>query len=432
MIELLSPAGDYSCFMAALSAGADAIYAGLGRFSARAYAGNLSEEEFLKAMDYCHLLGKKVYLTLNTLIKESELKPALDLLRPLYQAGLDGVIIQDIGLLKLIKENLPLLPIHMSTQSAVTGAAGARLFKALGCKRLILPRELTLSDIKKIHEGSDIELECFIHGAMCYSVSGLCLMSSFFGGRSGNRGRCAGPCRQPYRYPVPGKGSRKKAKKSEESPAYYLSMKDLCTLPILPEIISSGVASLKIEGRMKSPSYVYFVTQMYRKYLDLYMESPENYRVDKGDLDRTIAQYSRSGYSDGYFKKKNGPDMITLERGSYISEKNSAPVASPPTLEIEGAFKGHIGEPIELSIKYNNRNIRALGPTPQKAIKNPVPFPVLDKQLRSTGGSPFTFSSLMINADPDIFISKSGLNELRRDALFKLKEELLSEYRRAI
>ena len=258
-IEILSPAGSYESMKAAIAAGADAVYIGGSRFGARAYADNLTEEQLLEAIDYVHLHGRKIYLTVNTLLKEKELRESFyEYLRPYYERGLDAVIVQDIGVLQFVKEHFPDLPIHASTQMTITNALGARFLEEQGVERVVTARELQLEEIKNIREKTDVEIESFVHGALCYCYSGQCLYSSMLGGRSGNRGQCAQPCRLPY-----------KVNGSKES-SYVLSLKDICTLEYIPELVEAGIDSFKIEGRMKKPEYVALVTAMYRKYSVLY------------------------------------------------------------------------------------------------------------------------------------------------------------------
>ena len=248
-LELLAPAGSYEGMQAAFSAGADAVYVGGRRFGARAYAQNFEEDELLRAIDEAHLHGKSLYLTVNTLMKERELTEELyGYLRPLYEQGLDAVIVQDLGALACIRRDFPDLPVHASTQMTVTGPEGAELLKSLGVTRVVTARELSLSEIRAIYDRTGMEIESFVHGALCYCYSGQCLFSSLIGGRSGNRGRCAQPCRLPYDV----KGEGMKAAGMEQ---YVLSPKDICTLSLIPEIAESGVFSLKIEGRMKRPEY---------------------------------------------------------------------------------------------------------------------------------------------------------------------------------
>ena len=258
-IEILAPAGSYESLKAAIAAGADAVYVGGNRFGARAYANNFSEEELLEAIDYVHLHGKKIYLTVNTLLKEKELERELySYLLPYYRQGLDAVIVQDPGVLRFVREYFPSLPIHASTQMTITGADGARFMEEQGVERIVTARELSLQEIKEISEKTSLEIESFVHGALCYCYSGQCLYSSLLGGRSGNRGQCAQPCRLPYK--VDGKTS------------YVMSLKDLCTVEFIPDLAEAGIYSFKIEGRMKKPEYVAAVTSIYRKYADLYLQ----------------------------------------------------------------------------------------------------------------------------------------------------------------
>ncbi|HBA70404.1 MAG TPA: hypothetical protein DCZ40_13770, partial [Lachnospiraceae bacterium] len=238
-VELLAPAGNYECFLGAVHAGADAVYLGGTKFGARAYADNFTEDEVCNAIRYAHIYGRKVYLTLNTLIKERELEEVYEYLLPYYEAGLDGVIIQDLGVFQAVGEWFPLLPRHVSTQMTVTGSLGAAYLKELGAARIVPARELSLAEIKEIKKNVNIEIETFIHGAVCYCYSGQCLFSSMIGGRSGNRGKCAQPCRLPYEIE---KSGRK---------IHPLSLKDMCTVELLNQLIEAGIDSFKIEGRMK-------------------------------------------------------------------------------------------------------------------------------------------------------------------------------------
>ena len=272
--ELLAPAGSYESMTAAFAAGADAVYIGGSRFGARAYADNLDQDRMCQAIDYAHLHGRRIYMTVNTLFKEQELKELYPYLLPFAVQGLDGVIVQDLGAMALIRECFPDLAVHASTQMTITGAYGARRLKELGAKRIVTARELSLEEIRFIHRQTGMEIECFIHGALCYCYSGQCLMSSLIGGRSGNRGRCAQPCRLPYEVKRRGKTVNPKDER------LVLNLKDLCTLDQLPDILEAGVYSLKIEGRMKSPRYTAGVVSIYRKYLDAYGErGRKGYRV---------------------------------------------------------------------------------------------------------------------------------------------------------
>ena len=304
-VELLAPAGDFSCFMAAMNAGADAVYLGGEKFGARAYANNFLEEEILEAIRVAHIFSKKVYLTVNTLVKEKEMDDLVPYLTPLYLGGLDGVIIQDIGVFQTIKEHFPGLELHASTQMAITGKYGAKLLKEMGACRVVPARELSLEEIKDIKEYTGLEIETFIHGAMCYGYSGQCLFSSILGGRSGNRGRCAGPCRLPYQA-----GGQKQV--------YPLSLKDMYTLPLVPELIEAGIDSFKIEGRMKSPEYVAGVTSMYRKYIDRYYENPSaKFVIEKQDETLLKQLYIRSDLCQGYYHTHNAKTMVTIKEPGY-------------------------------------------------------------------------------------------------------------------
>ena len=306
--ELLAPAGSYEALTAALAAGADAFYLGGAAFGARAYAKNLTEEEILRAIDFVHLHGKKLYLTVNTLFKEEELEEQLyEYLLPYYRQGLDAVIVQDLGALRAIRRWFPDLAVHASTQMTVTGSAAARMLEQQGVSRVVPARELSLAEIQKIHKTTGLEIECFVHGALCYCYSGQCLMSSLIGGRSGNRGRCAQPCRLPYE--VYEKGRRL----GEPGDEYPLSPKDMCTVELLPEILRAGVTSLKIEGRMKKPEYTAGVVSIYRKYLDLYEQNPGRYKVLPEDLKKLYDIYNRDGFNQSYYKVRNGRDMMALK-----------------------------------------------------------------------------------------------------------------------
>ena len=301
---------------AAVHAGADAVYAGGRLFGARAYADNPEKDALLEVIDYCHLYGVKLYLTVNTLLKEYELTQMLpEYLAPIYEHGVDAVLVQDFGVFHFLKHAFPDLPLHASTQMTVTGPDGVRLLKEMGAERVVLSRELSLAEIQAIRKKCDVELETFVHGALCYCYSGKCLMSSMIGGRSGNRGRCAQPCRLPWDLYESQDSVRGRRSLNDPSQQYLLSPKDICTLRLLPELIDAGISSLKIEGRMKSPEYTAGVTAMYRKYIDLYLEKGrKGYHVDAAD-EKLLAQlFSRGAFSEGYYQERNGRDMMTLEQ----------------------------------------------------------------------------------------------------------------------
>ena len=319
-VEILAPAGSMECLKAAIAAGADAVYTGGALFGARAYAHNLTEEELLEAIDYVHLHGKRLYLTVNTLIKDREMeKQMYDYLLPYYRKGLDAVIVQDIGLFRFIQKHFPDLPIHASTQMTLTGVDGAKFLEKEGAQRIVTSRELSMAEVKKIADETELEIESFVHGALCYCYSGQCLFSSFIGGRSGNRGQCAQPCRLLYRTP------------EAKRPQYLLSLKDICTLELIPEMIESGIYSFKIEGRMKKPEYAAAVAFQYRKYADLYLkyyeecpaeEDPaayamKKYRVREEDRQMLLDLYNRGGFHTGYYHTQNGREMISLNRPNH-------------------------------------------------------------------------------------------------------------------
>lgn len=313
MLELLAPGGSYEGMAAAVNAGADAVYMGGTRFGARAYAQNPEEKELLAAMDYCHLHGRKLYLTVNTLLKETELEQELyNYLLPAYEHGLDAVLVQDFGVFCFIQKHFPGLALHASTQMTITGVDGARMLKDMGAERIVPSRELSLAEIRQIHREVDIQIECFVHGALCYCYSGQCLMSSLIGGRSGNRGRCAQPCRLPYGL------YREGVRQNQERDRYLLSLKDICTLRVLPELIEAGVSSFKIEGRMKRPEYAAGVAEVYRKYIDRYVrKGKRGYAVELEDERRLMDLYNRGGFSGGYYETYNGKSMMTMERPNH-------------------------------------------------------------------------------------------------------------------
>lgn len=313
-VEVLAPAGSLDIMKAVVAAGADAIYLGGNMFGARAFANNFNDEELICAIEYAHLFGRKVYLTVNTLLKSREIENSLiEYLIPFYEAGLDAVIVQDMGVLNLIRKHFPDMDIHASTQMTQTGVYGSRLLKELGATRIVTSREMNLQEIKQLHERLDVEIESFVHGALCYCYSGQCLLSSFNGGRSGNRGRCAQPCRMPYDVYDNGE------KINNRNNSYALSPKDMCALQILPDVIESGVYSLKIEGRMKNVTYAAMVTHIYRKYVDMYLErGRKGFKVDKQDIDDLSDIYNRGAFTTGYYDSVKGKKMMSLGRPNHM------------------------------------------------------------------------------------------------------------------
>ncbi len=306
-VEILAPGGSKEAIYAGLACGADAIYTGTNRFSARAFADNPSVAELCEILDYAHLHGKKIYLTVNTLLSEQELEQDLyEMISPLYEAGLDAVIVQDFGVLNFIHENFPELDIHASTQLSFVTGAGMNLLKPYGVTRVVPARELTIEELRKIREITDLELEVFVHGALCYCYSGQCLMSQVIGGRSGNRGMCAQPCRLPFEVENGRKG-------------YFLSTKDLCTLPHVGKLIDAGINSFKIEGRMKKPAYTAYTAHLYRTYADAWLAGlKKEERELQKDVQKLADIYNRGGFCGGYLFEPSKKNIIyPLKNGHY-------------------------------------------------------------------------------------------------------------------
>ncbi|MBR3396888.1 MAG: U32 family peptidase [Lachnospiraceae bacterium] len=432
--ELLAPAGSYEALRAAFLAGADAVYLGGERFGARAYAVNFNKEALLGAIDEAHLFNKKLYLTVNTLIKDDELEDLYDFLLPYYKAGLDAVIVQDTGAMKRIRECFPGLHIHASTQMTVTGYHGAKLLQEQGVCRVIPARELSAEEIRKIRETTDLEIECFVHGALCYCYSGQCLMSSFMGGRSGNRGRCAQPCRLPYDVYQNGR------KISDRNSSYPLNTKDICTVELLPKILKAGVDSLKIEGRMKRPEYTAGVVSVYRKYLDLLAEDPDRFSTEQEDLDLLWNLFNRDGFSRSYYYTKNGPEMMALK-----NEKASGDIQRKADDAYRKIQEEILSKEPKITLKAEAevcagkaRLVLAEGCTIDSAESTEVydaknralSAEDLEKQLSRTGGTPYRFEFEKTAVDDGLFMPVSAQNELRRAALAAFKNQKLSHFRR--
>ena len=425
-VELLAPAGSYESFLGAIHAGADAVYLGGVKYGARAFAENFDEETLCRAIYYAHLFDRKVYLTLNTLMKQSELEEVEEFLTPFYNAGLDGVIVQDLGLLSFLKRTFPLLELHISTQMAVTGPYSVRMLKEEGAVRVVPARELSLKEMELLKK-EGLEIETFIHGAMCYSYSGQCFFSSFLGGRSGNRGKCAQSCRLPYQVNLADKENGK-VKKEE----YPLSLKDMCSIELVPELIRAGIDSFKIEGRMKRPEYVAGVTAIYRKYIDLcYKNHLQNIKVEKKDWEALKSLYIRTDLQDGYYKRHNGKEMVTIHKPSYsgIDEEFASSiyekyVKQPLKAEVSGFITLKKGQSVSLQLMFKDYVVYLEGDIVDSAKKRPVTKEDVAKQLNKTGNTDFVFSLLEIDMDEDIFIPLKSLNELRRQAFEELEEQL--------
>ena len=425
-VEILAPAGSMECLRAAVAAGADAIYLGGTKFGARAYAQNLSEEDLVQAIEYVHIHGRKIYMTVNTLLKDRELNELYAYLLPYYKAGLDGVIVQDIGAVKFIGEYFPEMPVHASTQMTITNTLGADFLKRYGITRVVPARELSLKEIRDMKKQTGLEMECFVHGALCYCYSGQCLLSSMIGGRSGNRGQCAQPCRLPYQ--TEGK-----------KPADLMSLKDLCTIDILPEMIDAGIDSFKIEGRMKQPEYVYTVVKMYRKYADQYLKlqkegkGKSSYHVSEADKRELLATYQRRGYCEGYYYQHNGKDMVSLKRPKN-GRDGSAEEKPWQDIKVQEKINGiltlFVGNRAKLTVSYGDVTVECIGQEVQAAQKQPLDPARIEKQMRKTGNTEFTFDNLEILIEGNVFLPMQALNELRREGIEELTEQIQMQYRR--
>ena len=425
-VEILAPAGSMECLRAAVAAGADAIYLGGTKFGARAYAQNLSEEDLVQAIEYVHIHGRKIYMTVNTLLKDRELNELYAYLLPYYKAGLDGVIVQDIGAVKFIGEYFPEMPVHASTQMTITNTLGADFLKRYGITRVVPARELSLKEIRDMKKQTGLEMECFVHGALCYCYSGQCLLSSMIGGRSGNRGQCAQPCRLPYQ--TEGK-----------KPADLMSLKDLCTIDILPELIDAGIDSFKIEGRMKQPEYVYTVVKMYRKYADQYLKlqkegkGKSSYHVSEADKRELLATYQRRGYCEGYYYQHNGKDMVSLKRPKN-GRDGSAEEKPWQDIKVQEKINGiltlSVGNRAKLTVSCGDVTVECIGQEVQAAQKQPLDPARIEKQMRKTGNTEFTFDNLEILIEGNVFLPMQALNELRREGIEELTEQIQMQYRR--
>lgn len=425
-VEILAPAGSMECLRAAVAAGADAIYLGGTKFGARAYAQNLSEEDLVQAIEYVHIHGRKIYMTVNTLLKDRELNELYAYLLPYYKAGLDGVIVQDIGAVKFIGEYFPEMPVHASTQMTITNTLGADFLKRYGITRVVPARELSLKEIRDMKKQTGLEMECFVHGALCYCYSGQCLLSSMIGGRSGNRGQCAQPCRLPYQ--TEGK-----------KPADLMSLKDLCTIDILPELIDAGIDSFKIEGRMKQPEYVYTVVKMYRKYADQYLKlqkegkGKSSYHVSEADKRELLATYQRRGYCEGYYYQHNGKDMVSLKRPKN-GRDGSAEEKPWQDIKVQEKINGiltlSVGNRAKLTVSCGDVTVECIGQEVQAAQKQPLDPARIEKQMRKTGNTEFTFDNLEILVEGNVFLPMQALNELRREGIEELTEQIQMQYRR--
>lgn len=424
--ELLAPAGDMDCFIAAVNAGADAVYLGGEEYGARAYASNFSKEELCEAICYAHLFGVKVYLTVNTLVKEREFDHLVDFIRPFYDAGLDGVIVQDLGVLYQLHDAFLGLEFHASTQMAIANHYGVSLLKRADVCRIVPARELSMEELNHIRKKVKIDMEVFIHGAMCYCYSGHCLYSSFLGGRSGNRGRCAGPCRLPF-------------EAFGKKDVYPLSLKDMCTISMLPELIDNGIDSFKIEGRMKNPYYVAGVTSIYRKYIDLYLQNKDSqtdFKVSDEDYELLKKLYLRSDLQDGYFHRHNGREMITMHSPSYVvaDDKEFENIKkqyldTKRKLSLIASVVVRAGEPVSLTVQdeLGHVDFAQSEEIVSVAEKRPVSEEDIKKQINKTGNTPFQFDSVSVIIDDNVFVSLKALGEVKRMALDRIKDRIIKD-----
>ena len=488
--EILAPAGTPEALRAAVKAGADAVYAGGDLFSARAFAGNFEKNELLKAIDHCHIYGIKIYLAVNTLLKGEEIKTLPGYLEPFYKNGLDAVIVQDFGAAAVIAREFPDLPLHASTQMSISSAFGAELLRQIGFSRVVPARELSLSEIISVKKKVDIEIESFVHGAMCYCYSGKCMFSSFLGGRSGNRGRCAQPCRKRYEY--------------ERESTYIMSLKDMCTLENIPGLIQAGIDSFKIEGRMKKPEYVASAVSAYRRAVDAYFEGTWDEAKIFESIDEMRDIYNRGGFSSGYYYMQNGRKMLSGSRpnhtgvlvgkvsrvsppkvfiklektvnaqdvldireagveltasaganagqmlelnGSSLRKikpgmevyrtRNNALIARireeitdrEMVLEADAVVSARTGQPLMISVSDSRTAVHVQGKTVQKAANRATTAAVVEEKMRKTSGTGLRFN-VKCEIDNDAFIPMSELNELRRRAAEEFKIALAGIYHR--
>lgn len=422
-LELLSPAGDLQIFKAVVDAGADAVYFGGDLFGARAYAKNFTIEEAAEAIKYAHIHGAKAYLTVNTLLKNLEIEEKLyNYLRAYVENGLDAFIVQDFGVFNFIREYFPNTHIHVSTQASLCTEYGAKFFQDLGATRIVTAREISAQEISSIHKACpDLEIESFIHGALCVCYSGQCLMSSILGGRSGNRGRCAQPCRLPYdAFDENGKHLNKKGQ-------YILSPKDFCTINYLPEMIDAGVMSFKIEGRMKQLSYATGVVSVYRHYLDQYLyKGAKNYQITEQDIQKLLDYGNRSGFTDLYLHNHNGPEMITFEAPSHTKSETNTITIEPSKLKVNCKVSALLGREFEVTFSDDKGHVGASkGNVIEAASKKPTSKEDIEKAVSGLGNTVFELNKLSVDFDDNIFLPVSVIKNARRAAIEALEASLM-------
>ena len=407
-MELLAPAGSMEALRAAVCNGADAVYLGAGTFNARMNARNFSAADLQEAIVYCHVRGVKVHLTLNTLVLDREMQRAADLIRMAAAFGVDAFIVQDLGVVSLCRQLAPDVPIHASTQMSIHSLEGVMEAAALGCSRVVLARELPAEEIAHICKKSPVEIEVFVHGALCMCYSGQCYLSSVIGRRSGNRGQCAQPCRLPYGYG------------RFESTRYPLSLKDNCLAGELDELRRMGVASIKIEGRMKRPEYVAIVTRAYRTVLN-------GGKLMPSDLQELETAFSRQGFTDGYFRGQTGSDMFGRRQEGedtadlFASARATYEQGEPQRIGVRFYAMIRRGEPAQLAVEDPDGNLcRTRGPVPEQAVYRSLTPQDLEQQLKKTGGTPYLCTAVRSSLDPDLMLPASAINAMRRDVIAEL------------
>lgn len=407
-MELLAPAGSMEALRAAVCNGADAIYLGADTFNARINARNFSAADLQEAVVYCHVRGVKVHLTLNTLVLDREMPRAAELIRLAASCGVDAFIVQDLGVVSLCRQLAPDVPIHASTQMSIHSLEGVMEAAALGCSRVVLARELPAEEIAHICKKSPVEIEVFVHGALCMCYSGQCYLSSVIGRRSGNRGQCAQPCRLPYGYG------------RFESTRYPLSLKDNCLAGELDELRRMGVASIKIEGRMKRPEYVAIVTRAYRTVLN-------GGKLMPSDLQELETAFSRQGFTDGYFRGQTGSDMFGRRQEGedtadlFASARATYEQGEPQRIGVRFYAMIRRGEPAQLAVEDPDGNLcRTRGPVPEQAVYRSLTPQDLEQQLKKTGGTPYLCTAVRSSLDPDLMLPASAINAMRRDVIAEL------------
>lgn len=407
-MELLAPAGSMEALRAAVCNGADAVYLGADTFNARINARNFSAADLQEAVVYCHVRGVKVHLTLNTLVLDREMPRAAELIRLAASCGVDAFIVQDLGVVSLCRQLAPDVPIHASTQMSIHSLEGVMEAAALGCSRVVLARELPAEEIAHICKKSPVEIEVFVHGALCMCYSGQCYLSSVIGRRSGNRGQCAQPCRLPYGYG------------RFESTRYPLSLKDNCLVGELDELRRMGVASIKIEGRMKRPEYVAIVTRAYRTVLN-------GGKLMPSDLQELETAFSRQGFTDGYFRGQTGSDMFGRRQEGedtadlFASARATYEQGEPQRIGVRFYAMIRRGEPAQLAVEDPDGNLcRTRGPVPEQAVYRSLTPQDLEQQLKKTGGTPYLCTAVRSSLDPDLMLPASAINAMRRDVIAEL------------